>query len=206
MYYLISLFFWVPFSAQLNHHEGYKPSQTLFCCMDVCDDSWIPEQNNWWMHGATYISSCQIAWAKLSQIRASILKDQEIKFAPIRQANSVLWTYNFHARNNSFWVKYKCHSGIVICLWNLYFTCTNGQVVIKTYILPCECTCYFSLLFSPLSYFVSLSLFLQYRSKETPQLIGLFSPNLVITNFMQCYLYGPIRRWAIERAFWPIIS
>ena len=29
-------------------------------------------------------------------------------------------------------------------------------------------------------------------SKETPQLIGLFSPNLVITNFMQCYLYGPI--------------
>ena len=33
---------------------------------------------------------------------------------------------------------------------------------------------------------------IQYRSKETPQLIGLFSPNLVITNFMQCYLYGPI--------------
>ena len=29
--------------------------------------------------------------------------------------------------------------------------------------------------------------------KEMPQLIGLFSPNLVITNFMQCYLdYGPI--------------
>ena len=28
--------------------------------------------------------------------------------------------------------------------------------------------------------------------KETPQLIGLFSPNLVITNFMQCFLYGPI--------------
>ena len=34
--------------------------------------------------------------------------------------------------------------------------------------------------------------FLQYKSKETPQLIGLFSPNLVITNFMQCFLYGPI--------------
>ena len=33
---------------------------------------------------------------------------------------------------------------------------------------------------------------LQYKSKETPQLIGLFSPNLVITNFMQCFLYGPI--------------
>ena len=32
----------------------------------------------------------------------------------------------------------------------------------------------------------------QYKSKETPQLIGLFSPNLVITNFMQCFLYGPI--------------
>ena len=32
----------------------------------------------------------------------------------------------------------------------------------------------------------------QYRSKETPQLIGQFSPNLVITNFMQCFLYGPI--------------
>ena len=29
-------------------------------------------------------------------------------------------------------------------------------------------------------------------SKETPQLIGLFSPNLVITNYMQCFLYGPI--------------
>ena len=28
--------------------------------------------------------------------------------------------------------------------------------------------------------------------KETPQLIGLFSPNLAITNFMQCFLYGPI--------------
>ena len=36
------------------------------------------------------------------------------------------------------------------------------------------------------------NLLVQYRSKETPQLIGLFSPNLVITNFMQCYLYGPI--------------
>ena len=33
---------------------------------------------------------------------------------------------------------------------------------------------------------------LQYKSKETPQLIGLFSLNLVITNFMQCFLYGPI--------------
>ena len=33
---------------------------------------------------------------------------------------------------------------------------------------------------------------LQYRSKETPQLIGQFSPNLVITNYMQCFLYGPI--------------
>ena len=32
----------------------------------------------------------------------------------------------------------------------------------------------------------------QYKSKETPQLIGLFSPNLVITNFMQCFFYGPI--------------
>ena len=32
----------------------------------------------------------------------------------------------------------------------------------------------------------------QYKSKETPQLIGLFSLNLVITNFMQCFLYGPI--------------
>ena len=32
----------------------------------------------------------------------------------------------------------------------------------------------------------------QYKSKETPQLIGQFSPNLVITNFMQCFLYGPI--------------
>ena len=32
----------------------------------------------------------------------------------------------------------------------------------------------------------------QYKSKEMPQLIGLFSPNLVITNFMQCFLYGPI--------------
>ena len=32
----------------------------------------------------------------------------------------------------------------------------------------------------------------QCKSKETPQLIGLFSPNLVITNFMQCFLYGPI--------------
>ena len=34
--------------------------------------------------------------------------------------------------------------------------------------------------------------YIQYKSKETPQLIGLFSPNLVITNFMQCFLYGPI--------------
>ena len=33
---------------------------------------------------------------------------------------------------------------------------------------------------------------IQYKSKETPQLIGLFSPNLVITNFMQCFLYVPI--------------
>ena len=38
----------------------------------------------------------------------------------------------------------------------------------------------------------SYTLLLQYKSKETPQLIGLFSPNLVITNFMQCFLYGPI--------------
>ena len=34
--------------------------------------------------------------------------------------------------------------------------------------------------------------YVQYKSKETPQLIGLFSPNLVKTNFMQCVLYGPI--------------
>ena len=33
---------------------------------------------------------------------------------------------------------------------------------------------------------------IQYNSKETPQLIGLFSQNLVITNFMQCFLYGPL--------------
>ena len=31
-----------------------------------------------------------------------------------------------------------------------------------------------------------------YRPKETPQLIGLFSWNLVATNCMQCFLYGPI--------------
>ena len=35
-------------------------------------------------------------------------------------------------------------------------------------------------------------LHVQYRSKETPQLIGQFSQNLEITNFMQCFLYGPI--------------
>ena len=33
---------------------------------------------------------------------------------------------------------------------------------------------------------------LPYRPKETPQLIGLFSWNLVATNCMQCFLYGPI--------------
>ena len=38
----------------------------------------------------------------------------------------------------------------------------------------------------------TLLTYIQYKSKETPQLIGLFSPNLVITNFMQCFLYGPI--------------
>ena len=32
------------------------------------------------------------------------------------------------------------------------------------------------------------ALTVQYKSKETPQLIGLFSPNLVITNFMQLML------------------
>ena len=37
----------------------------------------------------------------------------------------------------------------------------------------------------------------QYKSKETPQLIGLFSPNLVITNFMQCFLYGP--NWLVTK-------
>ena len=30
------------------------------------------------------------------------------------------------------------------------------------------------------------------QKKRLCQLIGLFSPNLVITNFMQCFLYGPI--------------
>ena len=33
---------------------------------------------------------------------------------------------------------------------------------------------------------------LHYSQKETPKLIGLFSWNLAITNFMQCFLYGPI--------------
>ena len=33
---------------------------------------------------------------------------------------------------------------------------------------------------------------IQYRPKETSQIIGLFSWNLVATNCMQCFLYGPI--------------
>ena len=43
-----------------------------------------------------------------------------------------------------------------------------------------------------ISFIIQLYVNVQYKSKETPQLIGLFSPNLVITNFMQCFLYGPI--------------
>ena len=42
-----------------------------------------------------------------------------------------------------------------------------------------------------LSNYVAAAL-LTVQVKETPQLIGLFSQNLVITNFMQCFLYGPI--------------
>ena len=45
----------------------------------------------------------------------------------------------------------------------------------------------------PLLQYITFYMFcIQYKSKETAQLIGLFSPNLVITNFMQCFLYGPI--------------
>ena len=41
-------------------------------------------------------------------------------------------------------------------------------------------------------YYISIMSMVQYRPKETPQLIGLFSWNLVATNCMQCFLYGPI--------------
>ena len=47
-------------------------------------------------------------------------------------------------------------------------------------------------LFTVSFHFICIHLILQYRPKETPQLIGLFSWNLVATNCMQCFLYGPI--------------
>ena len=55
--------------------------------------------------GAIHVSTCSTAQGKKSQIRASILKDQEITVAQIGQAESVLWTYRlgmtFNTKNNN---------------------------------------------------------------------------------------------------------
>ena len=74
--------------------------------------------------------------ASKSQIRASILKHQEMTVARIGQAKSLLWRYmyDFQNKNNSFsfWGKtqVKMSFGQVFLL-HLYFTCPNGQVLIK---------------------------------------------------------------------------
>ena len=51
----------------------------------------------------------------------------------------------------------------------------------------------------------------QYKSKETPQLIGLFSPNLVIANFMQAlslwanWLVTKFGLNSLKRYLWPVL-
>ena len=100
---------------------------------------YIPFCSNEWYHtqGATW-ALARLPGASKIHIRASILKDQEITVAQIR-----LKVYCEHTTCNtkkkkkkSFWGKEKCHSGKCVLL-NLYFTCPNGQVVIKTYVAPC---------------------------------------------------------------------
>ena len=76
--------------------------------------------------------------ASKSQIRASILKDQEITLAQIRQAKSVIVDIQspFSTKNNFFfWGQVKISFGQVFWL-NLYLTRLDGQVVIKT---CCSC-------------------------------------------------------------------
>ena len=50
------------------------------------------------INAGCYISTCSIArpGASKSQIRASILKDQEITVARIGEAKSVLWSVDIH--------------------------------------------------------------------------------------------------------------
>ena len=87
------------------------------------------------------ILSCRVLLALLpgaskSQIRASILKEQ-ITVARIGQARSVLWTDDFQY-NKLFFLggggQVKMSFGQVFFNLNLYFTCPNGQVVIKNYV------------------------------------------------------------------------
>ena len=54
------------------------------------------------------LSTCLIAQGSKTQIRASILKDQEITVVQIGQAKSVFWTYDFQCLQEitfSFWGK-----------------------------------------------------------------------------------------------------
>ena len=83
--------------------------------------------------------------ASKSQIRASILKDQEITVARIVQlfkTESVLWTCNFQYKKYVFFFLMGASKSVIwasVFSLNLYSTCPNEQVVIKIYLNVAPC-------------------------------------------------------------------
>ena len=66
-------------------------------------------------------------------------RPRHITVVRIEQAKSVLWTCNFPQQKKTFSFLLGASKNVI---WkcvslNLYFTCPNGQVVIKPYAAPC---------------------------------------------------------------------
>ena len=84
------------------------------------------------------VRTCPIAGASKSQIQANSLKDQRKAVAGIGKLKVYCRYTTFSSLFLLGQVKMSIKEVFIFILLHLYFTCPSGQVVIKTYVAPCE--------------------------------------------------------------------